>query len=304
MTSAPSPTCQMVRASFPSSSTCCWSVVNESRPTLLQVIDRFASSPSRLSVLEVGGAPGGYLVHVWRKFGHDVCVLDNSPVGTELSRRNFELLGVPGRVLERDLFAPDDPELKFDLVFSLGLIEHFQDTTAVVDAHLSYVRPGGTVIVGCPNFRRINGWLLQRLSPSLLRWHNLDAMDISRWPEFERRLNLDVKFRSYVAGFQPGMFWRCERRSITARATARGLSELGQRMPDGIEKALSRLNSSLWSYYALGAYGKRAVDAAGEGQAVCARRRCPPNVAPGDCGSRPSPGLTLCSVSVHPHGRP
>ena len=101
-----------------------------STTAILQVIDRFASSPSRLSVLEVGGAPGGYLVHLWRKFGHDVCVLDNSPAGIELSRRNFALLGVPGRVLERDLFAPDDPDLKFDLVFSLGLIEHFQDTTA------------------------------------------------------------------------------------------------------------------------------------------------------------------------------
>jgi SAM-dependent methyltransferase len=239
-----------------------------STTAILQVIDRFASSPSRLSVLEVGGAPGGYLVHLWQKFGHDVCVLDNSPAGIELSRRNFALLGVPGRVLERDLFAPDDPDLKFDLVFSLGLIEHFQDTTAVVDAHLSYVKPGGTLIVGCPNFRGINGWLLQRLSPSLLRWHNLDAMDISRWPEFERKLNLDVKFRSYVAGFQARMFWRCERRSLAARATSRGLRELGQRMPEGIEEALSRLNSSLWSYYALGAYGKRALDAAGEDQAV------------------------------------
>lgn len=233
---------------------------------ILQVIDRFASSPSPLSVLEVGGAPGGYLVHLWRRFGHDVCVMDNSPAGLELSRTNFALLDVPGRVLERDLFSRGDAGLEFDLVFSLGLIEHFDDTSAVVEAHLSYVKPGGTLILGCPNFRGINGWLLQRLSPSLLRWHNLDAMDISRWPEFERRLNLEVKFRSYVAGFQPGMFWRCERRSVAHRVASRGLTELSRRMPGSLDRALSRLNSSLWSYYALGVYGKRAVDAEGGGR--------------------------------------
>ncbi len=217
-------------------------------------------------MLEVGGAPGGYLVHLWRKFGHDVCVLDNSPAGIELSRRNFELLGVPGRVLERDLFAPDDPDLKFDVVFSLGLIEHFQDTTAVVDAHLNYVRPGGTLIVGCPNFRGINGWLLRRLSPSLLRWHNLDAMDISRWPAFERRLNLEVKFRGYVAGFQPGIFWRCERRSITHRATSRGLVELGQRMPDRVEKSLSRFELPAMELLRNRRVRQRAGDAEGGGR--------------------------------------
>lgn len=228
-----------------------------STTAILDVIDRFAASASPLSVLEIGGAPGGYLVHLWRTFGHHVCVLDNSPAGVALSRRNFELLGVPGRVLERDLFAPAEADLKFDLVFSLGLIEHFQDTTSVIDAHLSYVKPGGTLIVGCPNFRGLNGKLLQRLSPSLLRWHNLDAMDISRWPEFERRLNLDVKFRGYVAGFQPGMFWRCERRTIVDRALARALTEIGRRLRGRLGTALSRWNSPLWSYYAIGVYGKQ-----------------------------------------------
>ncbi len=239
-----------------------------SSTAILEVIDRFASSSSPLSVLEVGGAPGGYLVHLWRKFGHDVCVLDNSPAGIELSRQNFAMLGVPGRVLERDLFAGDDLEMKFDLVFSLGLIEHFEDTADIVDAHLSYVKPGGTLILGCPNFRGVNGWLLRRLSPSLLRWHNLDAMDISRWPAFERALGLEVKFRGYVAGFQPGIFWRCERRSIANRATSRALTELSRRMPRGVERVLSRVNSPRWSYYAIGAYGKPAASASSAGRSV------------------------------------
>jgi SAM-dependent methyltransferase len=223
---------------------------------ILKVIDRFLVSNSRLSVLEVGGAPGGYLAHVWRQFGHEVCVLDNSPVGIDLTRRNFKVLGIPGRVLEGDLFKPEDAAPKFDVVFSLGLIEHFDDTHAVVAAHLDHLKPGGTLIVGCPNFRGVNLALLRELSPSLLEWHNLEAMDIAGWPSFERRLGLEVKFRDYVGGFQPSMFWRCESGSIVDRALARGLVAIGRRMNGKIGRFISRWNSPRWSFYALGVYRK------------------------------------------------
>ena len=95
-----------------------------------------------------------------------------------------------------------------------------------------------------------------------MRWTSLAG------PRSSARLKLDVKYRSYIAGFQPGMFWRCERRSVINRAISRGLTELGRRMPDRIEKALSLLNSSRWSYYALGVYGKREVGAEDGGRAV------------------------------------
>jgi SAM-dependent methyltransferase len=228
-----------------------------STTAILDVIDRFAGEQRGRSVLEIGGAPGGYLVHLWRRYGHDVCVLDNSPHGIALARENFQLLGVPGWVIEGDLFAPEQPVPQFDLVYSLGLIEHFADTTSVVAAHLEYLRPGGLLIVGCPNFRGLNLALLKRLSPSMLEWHNLDVMDVERWSEFERALDLRTEFRGYVGGFQPSMFWRCERRSVFNRALARALTEAGRRSnrtPFG--RALSRRNSSRWSYYALGVYRK------------------------------------------------
>ncbi len=227
-----------------------------STTAILEVLDRFAGSKSPLSVVEVGGAPGGYLVHLWRRFGHHVSVLDSSEVGTRITHRNFELLGVPGQVIHGDLLALPRPLPQFDVVYSLGLIEHFTDTAAVIAAHLELLRPGGTLIVGCPNFRGVNLALLRHLSPSLLEWHNLDAMDISRWPKFERRFGLGVKFRDYVAGFQPGAFWRCEGRSVPRRALARSLGGLGSRNGGRVGRWLSRRNSRLWSYYAMAAYEK------------------------------------------------
>src|SRR5436190_17852271 len=102
---------------------------------ILEVLDTYVASATPLSVLEIGGAPGGYLVHLWRRFRHDVTVLDYSPLGIEFARRNFEMLSVPGQILERDLFSSEPPIPQFDVVYSLGLIEHFDDTPSVIKAH-------------------------------------------------------------------------------------------------------------------------------------------------------------------------
>jgi SAM-dependent methyltransferase len=226
---------------------------------ILDVFDRFLPAESPLSVLDIGGAPGGYSVHLWRKFGHHIAVLDNSPVGLELTTRNFEMLGVPGEVLHRDLFSTEPPVPQFDVVYSLGLIEHFVDVPAVVAAHLSYLKPGGTLILGCPNLLGLNGFIMRRLAPSVFDWHNLDVMDLRRWPDFERRLGLVVHFRRYIAGFQPGWFWRCERTSIVYRAMARGFSSSVFRRWNGpVARRLTKLNSRHWSCYAMGVYTSAA----------------------------------------------
>jgi SAM-dependent methyltransferase len=231
--------------------------VHSSSQAILRVMDRFIPTDAPRSVLEIGGAPGGYLVHFQRKFGHRICVLDNSPVGVEMTRRNFELLGITGEVLQQDMFEQDGSKPQFDVVYSHGLIEHFTDTKSTIASHLAYLKPGGTLIVGCPNFLGVvNRLLLRRLSPSLFDWHELDVMDISRWPQFEQELNLRVRFRGYIAGFQPAAFWRCERRSVADRALRRGFIELGRLWDRPLARGLSAINSRHWSYYALGVYEK------------------------------------------------
>jgi SAM-dependent methyltransferase len=230
-----------------------------STTAIVEVIDRFVASDARLSVLEIGGAPGGYLVHLAREFGHEVCVLDSSTAGVELTRRNFALLGVPGTVLHRDLFSQEPVPRQFDVVYSLGLIEHFADLQAVIGAHLRYLKPGGTLIVGCPNLLGVNGAIMRRLAPSVFDWHVLAVMDIGRWAEFETALGLAVRFRGYVAGFQPGAFWRCERRTIPSRALARALASLGRHWQGALPRRLASVNARAWSYYAMGVYEKPAA---------------------------------------------
>ena len=233
--------------------------IHSSTHAILRVMDRFIPTDSPRAILEIGGAPGGYTVHFRRRFGHRVCVLDNSPVGVEMTRRNFESLGIPGEVLQQDMFDDAAAKPQFDVVYSCGLIEHFADTSSAVAAHLAYLKPGGTLIIGCPNLLgAINRMLFKRLSPSVLNWHELAVMDVRRWPEFEQALGLRVRFRGYIAGFQPAAFSRCERHSVIDRALWRVLMELGRLWDTPVARGLSELNSRHWSYYALGVYEKPA----------------------------------------------
>jgi 2-polyprenyl-3-methyl-5-hydroxy-6-metoxy-1,4-benzoquinol methylase len=234
---------------------------------ILDVIDRYVDSDTPLSVLEIGGAPGRFLAYLWRRFGHEVCVLDSSPVGVELSRRNFALMGVPGQVLHGDFRAGDRPEPRWDVVLSLGLVEHFRDTQSAVAAHLGYVRPGGTLIIGTPNLQGVNLALVRRLSPSSLESHNPEATNIANWPRFERALGLEASFRGYVSGFQPLMFSRCESTSTLDRALARCftiagalLDRLNRRSHGKVAALMGSWNSPRWSYYALGVYRKASGD--------------------------------------------
>ncbi len=230
---------------------------------ILEVIDRFVASDSPLSVLEIGGAPGRFLAHIWRRFGHRVCLLDSSPVGIEVARRNFNLLGVPGEVIGGDFLVSYGAAPQFDVVLSLGLIEHFGDAQSAVAAHLRYLSPGGTLIVGCPNYQGVNLALARRFSPSSLRGHNVDATRIDVWQRFERELGLEVRFRGYIGGFQPAMFGRCDRTSAVHRAVGRafalagrGMDRLNRRTGGRVSTLMNRWNSPRWSHYVLGVYRK------------------------------------------------
>jgi SAM-dependent methyltransferase len=173
---------------------------------LLDVFDRHLEPGRDELALEIGGAPGQYLAYLHGQFGYRCAILDFSHRGCELARRNFELLNIPADVYERDLLDPMLDIGPFDVVYSLGLIEHFADIESVVAAHARLVRPGGTLIVGVPNVQGVNQWFMKRLGPNRLAAHNPAAMELARWDTFEATLGLERQFRGYIGGFEPGVF--------------------------------------------------------------------------------------------------
>jgi len=112
---------------------------------------RAGRADGRLSIVEIGGANSCFLDAILSRIPcRTYDVVDTNEYGLGL---------LSGRVGDGDVVRLHKHSildgalpLSADLVFSVGLIEHFRprETRAAVLAHLDYLRPGGTLIVTFP----------------------------------------------------------------------------------------------------------------------------------------------------------
>lgn len=130
----------------------------------IRLFDSLPVHNDRPVVLELGAAASRWLPFLAVRWQAEVWGLDYSTRGCELARDALARTGVHGTILQRDLFDPNDDLVgRFDLVYSLGLIEHFSDTAAAVRAMTRFTRTGGFVLSVVPNMCGLIG-LVQRLA--------------------------------------------------------------------------------------------------------------------------------------------
>jgi len=225
---------------------------------ILKTFDHYLPKNPNLSVLEIGGSPGQYLAYLHRNFGYSVACMDYSPLGCQKTRENLALLGIKGRVYEADLFKDNRELPQFDIVYSLGLIEHFTDFDGVIVKHLEYLKPGGLLILGAPNFLGINHFFLKRLAPELLAKHNLNNMNLKNWKHLESTFNLKEIFLGYVGGFHPSLFHRKELNTLT-NSILFPLTKLLVFVFKTHLKNLRRYNSRFFSGYLMGFFEKKPI---------------------------------------------
>jgi 2-polyprenyl-6-hydroxyphenyl methylase/3-demethylubiquinone-9 3-methyltransferase len=99
--------------------------------------------------------------------------------GIDYSRQGLAMvakaLGQSGRahLVLGDVFDPDNgvPRDYFDVVYSEGLFEHFEDASLAAEAFASYARAGGWVVTSVPNMRGWIGALHKAIAPEIYRSH-------------------------------------------------------------------------------------------------------------------------------------
>ncbi len=127
--------------------------------------------------VEIGCAPGKILSWVAREIQGPVCGVDYSPTGADTATWLCGGLGVHADIRCEDAMNSTFEEGSFDLVFSCGLIEHFEDPAPMVRAHVRLLAPGGTALIAVPNYSGIYLKLQAWCDPNNLAIHNLRIMN-------------------------------------------------------------------------------------------------------------------------------
>ncbi|HEY3194415.1 MAG TPA: class I SAM-dependent methyltransferase [Candidatus Dormibacteraeota bacterium] len=219
---------------------------------ILRVFTKFVTPDPGGRALEIGGAPGGYLAYVARTFGLEAHAIDSSPVGCRQLEENFRLLQIPIHVYCRDALSGDLSDLpRFDLVYSLGLIEHFSDPVPMIRKHVELAKPGALVVIGLPNFLGISAPIMRLTRPEVFSAHNLRTMDLRTWDAFQQEMGLEVVFRGYVGGWEPRIY--ASRRKGVPSLMINAPIWAAAKVMDALSPARAR-NARAWSGYAMGVY--------------------------------------------------
>jgi len=154
------------------------------------------------TAIELGGFPGYYAVFLKKYFKLDVTLLDyfvHPPVTSSLLEAN-QLNEKDINIIETDLFSYT-PEKQYDLVLSCGLIEHFNDTADIINRHINFVKPGGTLFITLPNFKALNGWFQKNFDKENYDKHNIDCMDPKLLENICKQAGLQVVQSKYFGHF-------------------------------------------------------------------------------------------------------
>jgi len=103
--------------------------------------ERFAAAPGRRFV-ECGAGSAQTSLYLAGR-GFDCTMLDNSAPGAEMGRRNFRSTGLEGKFLVGDMCSLPFDDRSFDVVFSDGVLEHFESIEQPIKEMVRILRPGG-----------------------------------------------------------------------------------------------------------------------------------------------------------------
>lgn len=166
-----------------------WADYWDSKKDLIKKVDKVAfrdifdlifQKNKPKSSLEIGGFPGHNSIYLKKRFKVDVALLDfviDKNIILELVKKN-NLAMNDIQLMEADIFK-NNITTKYDLVFSVGVIEHFKDIKGIIERHAFFLNPDGILFISIPNFTGINGLIQRLFDRDNLDRHNLHVMNPS-----------------------------------------------------------------------------------------------------------------------------
>jgi SAM-dependent methyltransferase len=146
-------------------------------------------------ILEIGCVPAARLYFLQKYFLVDTYGLDYSLQGLLSSVKS------KNHLVCSDLYHPPFKQESFDLVYSLGVIEHFKSPCEIIAKHIDLVKKGGLILITVPNFYRFS--LLSTVFRILgyykgvKQTHNMEIMNINAFKRLFEKISVQILISDY-----------------------------------------------------------------------------------------------------------
>jgi SAM-dependent methyltransferase len=150
-------------------------------------------------ILEIGCVPARRLHFLQKHFQTQTYGLDYSLKGL------FQSIKHGNHLVCSDLYHPPFKDESFDLVYSLGVIEHFDDPSKVISKHLELVRKHGFILITVPNFYHLSitstVYRIARKYKWVKQTHNMKIMNINNFNKLFERFPIEPLISNYYGPF-------------------------------------------------------------------------------------------------------
>jgi len=148
-------------------------------------------------LLEAGCAQSSWLPYFNLRFGCEVSGIDYSETGCKKAEENLLRYGVAGSILCRNFFDENqDMFQQFDIVFSRGVIEHFEKPDVVLKKFYNFLKPGGMIVTIIPNMAGLMGKLQELVNKPVYDLHI--PMNLNELKDFHSKADFKEIFSSYI----------------------------------------------------------------------------------------------------------
>jgi len=197
------------------------------------VLRRLLPSGTDLTCVEVGAYPGDFLCYLARTFGYQATAIEFRDDADNI-RRLFEYNEVPGpQIINADFLQLKG--LQFDVVSSIGFVEHFIDYEHVIDLHVEMLKPGGYLALAVPHLWGLQGllrrvFLTDQALKEIRTTHNARVMQLGEIVRILGKHGLNIEFADYVMGASWWIAPDSPRIRLSMRTLARVLTRLDGRI--------------------------------------------------------------------------
>jgi 2-polyprenyl-3-methyl-5-hydroxy-6-metoxy-1,4-benzoquinol methylase len=139
----------------------------------MNFIDDILKKAKKRTFLEVGCGSSGWLPFFARTYGYVVSGLDYSEIGCRIAEENLKILNISYEaIICQDIFKWTE-EKKYDVIFSYGVIEHFEHPEEILKICYDHLDSDGLIITVVPNLQGFMGLLSRLFVRDIYKMHKV-----------------------------------------------------------------------------------------------------------------------------------